>query len=233
MSQIMLTAAYVGALISCAFPLLILLFGLLAARAGRRGELTPDVRRVGIWVVCTGALSLVLYSVGAFSRQNAPAWAAVGLVVLTAALCGWFLSRSPTRSLKIVSWALFFNTLFVAAFGVFALWIAGEALRVSAYSSTNEAEIRAALAKNPNDAAAHSSLGMIYSRRGDRMRSMAEWRQVLRVEPDNVDALLLVSADLSRAGRIDEARPLFQRLAARHDDFSANARRWLARHGRR
>ncbi len=231
MSQLILAAAYVGAVISCAFPLLILLFGLLTARAGRRGELPPEARQVGLWVMCTGVLSLTLYTMAAFSRQNVPAWAAVGLVGLTAALCGWFLSRPLTRPLKIVSGALFFNALVVAAFGVFALSIAGEALRVSAYSNANEAEVRAALSKNPNDAAAHSSLAHIDQGRGDRAGAQAEWRQVLRVEPDNADALLLVSADLSRAGRIDEAKPLYQRLAARHDDLSMNARRWLAKHG--
>ncbi|MDQ2799495.1 MAG: hypothetical protein M3Y13_07625 [Armatimonadota bacterium] len=102
-----------------------------------------------------------------------------------------------------------------------------------AYSNPNEAEVRAALAKNPDDPAAHSSLAHIDENRRDRAGAMAQWRQVLRVEPDNVDALLVLGAELSHDGRIEEARPLFQRLAARHDDFSATARRWLARHSGR
>lgn len=233
MSGWMVAAFDVGGVICCAFPLLLLLFGILAAQANGRGELRPDVRRIGNGVVICGVLSLALYITGSVLRQYALAWIAAGLIVVSAFLCGWFLRSSSVRPLKGISWALFFNAFFVAAFGAFALHLASDTTRLIAYSNTNEVEVRAALAKNPDDAAAHSSLAMIYSMRGDTARAMAEDQQVLRVEPDNAMALLYLGGELSRAGRIEEARPLYQRLAARHDNLSANAQHWLDRHSAR
>ncbi len=58
------------------------------------------------------------------------------------------------------------------------------------------------------------------------------WRLVLRIEPDNKDALMRLDGRLAQQKRIDEARPLFEKLAAANDSYSDNAHKWLAKHGR-
>ena len=201
--------AMIGAAFFYGLPVLLLVFGFLLIRARRRGELTPLVPLVGGGLLGMSLLGVTLFLVGGGLRLMAVAWAAPTVLVAAATLCGWLLRRPLTRPLKIISWLVFFATLIVATFMPFAIWIANEALHVSTYSNTNEDAVRAALAKNPDDPAAHSSLGMIDSMRGDRGGAMAEWRQVLRVEPDNLDALLELGAALTRAGKVDEARPLF------------------------
>lgn len=236
MPDFLMALATAGAVLCfVVFPFLLLTFGVLLMRAARRGEAGAGAVRVGGWLMGAGALSLALYLAGGLSRLFTLGWVAVALTVLAAALCGVFLRRPSTRPLRLVSWVLFGDTLLVAAFLPFALWTATVAVRmadrIAAYDNPNEPEVRAALVKNPNDAAAHSSLARIDSHRGDHAGEMAEWRQVLRVEPDNLDTLLLVGWRLTQEGKVDEARPLFQRLAARHDQFSASAREWLARHG--
>jgi len=223
--------AMIGVAFFYGLPVLLLVLVFLLIRARRRGELAPPLTLMAGCLLGVSTLGVTLFLLGGGPGRSSLAWAAPAVLVAAAVLCGWLLRRPLTRPLKIVSWALFFDTLFVAAFMPFAIWIANEALQISAYSNTNESAVRTALAKNPDDPAAHSSLGMIDNRRGDRAGAMAEWRQVLRVEPDNVDALLLLGAALTRAGKVDEARPLFQRLAARDDGFSPNARKRLARHG--
>ena len=231
MPEFRLILAMIGGLFFCGLPLLLLVFLFLLVRARRSGELAPSPTLAAGWLLGVGALGVTLFLLSGGFRLMALAWAALAVFIVAPVLCGRLLQCSLTRPLRIVSWVLFFDTLVVAAFMPFAVWIASEALRVSAYSNTNETVVRAALAKNPNDAAAHSSLGMIDNMRGDQAGAMAEWRQVLRVEPDNADALLLLGGALTRAGKVEEARPLFQRLAARNDQFSANARKWLGRHG--
>lgn len=226
-----LVMAMIGTAFCYGLPVLLLVFVFLLIRARRRGEIGPPVPLVAGWLLGVSLLGVTLFLLSGGLRLMGMAWGALAVFIAAPILCGLLLRSPLTRPLRIVSWALFFDTLVVAAFMPFAIWIANEALRVSAYSNTNESAVRAALAKNPDDAAAHASLGMIDNMRGDRAGAMAEWRQVLRVEPDNVDALLLLGAALSHAGKVDAARPLFQRLAARNDGFSANARKWLARHG--
>ena len=226
-----MAAITVGSVIACAFPALLLIFGVIMVRAGRKVELASPISQASGWVLGIGLGSLAVYFVGGANRLSSLGWVAIGLLVLSAVLCGWLLRKPLTRAQRHISWLLFFSTLFTAAFGGFAILVAGEASRITAYNNPNETEVRAAIAKNPNDAAAHSSLAHIDMRHQDHTGEIAEWRQVLRVEPDNLDALILLGGRLNQEGQISEARPIFQRLAARNDKFSVNARKWLARHG--
>ncbi len=231
MSDFMTATIMLGTALCFAFPVLLLIFGVLLARATQRAEIDPATRRVGLWLIGAGLLGIALYIVGGLTNLVALCWAAVALAVFTAVLGVLFLCSSLGRSFRAVSWVLLIDTLVVVAFLLFALRVAAAAQKIEAYNNSNEAEVRAALARNPNDPAAHSSLAYIDSHRGDHVGEIAEWRQVLRVEPDNIDALLLLGGRLTQAGKVDEARPIFQRLAARHDQFSANAHKWLVRHG--
>lgn len=231
MNGLTLATVKAGAVLMCAFPVILLIFGIIMVRAGRRGELAASSSQAGMWLSGIGLVGILLAFAGSNSRLPALNWVAIGLVIISAALCGWFLRTPLTRPLKVVAGLLLFELLFVAAFGSFAIWIAGKAAQISAYNNPNEAEVRAALAKNSNDAAAHSSLAQIDMMRGDHAGEMTEWRQVLRVEPDNGDALFLLGARLTRTGRADEAKPLYQKLAAGNSAYAVSARRWLARHG--
>ena len=85
--------------------------------------------------------------------------------------------------------------------------------------------------ETPNDAAAHASLARIDSLHQNHAGAMAEWQQVLRVEPNNDDALLRLAHELIRAHRPDEARPLYQKLASGNGPYRDTARKWLAKHG--
>lgn len=233
MPDFRLILAMIGAAFFYAFPVLLLVFLFLLVRARRRGELAPPPALVAGWLLGVGTLGLTLSLLGGGARSIVTVWVALAVFVVTLVLCGRLLRSPLTRPLRIVSWALFFDTLAVVAFMPFAVWIANEALRVSAYSNTDEAAARAALVKNPNDAAAHSSLGHIEMMRGDHVAEVAEWQQVLRVEPGNEDALFLLGARLAHDGRADEARPLYQKLAAGNGPYANSARHWLARQGRR
>lgn len=231
MTGLTLAAITAGSIIACAFPVLLVIFGVIMVRAGRKGELTSPVSHASSGVLGAGLVSLALYFGAALPHMIMLGWIAIGLLALSAVFCGRILRNPLTRAQRSISWLLLVNMLFTAAFGGFAIWLAGEALHIFAYNNPNETEVRAALARNPNDAAAHSSLAHIDMMHGDHAGEIAEWRQVLRVEPDNLDALILLGGRLSHEGKISEARPIFQRLAARNDKYSVNARKWLARHG--
>lgn len=229
-----LNALSIGASVAfLALPALLLAFGIFLIRSKRQAQTVPAALRLGRFVLGAGGASLLLMIVGGFSRLPIIEWMSVGLLGLSLILCGWFLRAGNGRPLRAVSWALLADMLVLVAFLPFGIWLANLTLHLSAYDNPNEAEVRAALAKNPDDAAAHSSLAQIDGRRGDEAGAIAEERQVLRVEPDNTDALILLGGRLTQAGRIEEARPVFQKLAARNDAYSDNARRWLAKHSPR
>ncbi len=233
MAEWTLAAVTAGSVVTFTFPVLLLIFGVIMVRAGRRGELAAPVSQASGWVLGAGLVGLALYLAAALPHMLMLGWVSIALLALSGLLCARLLRNPLTRAQRSVSWLLLFSTLFTAAFGGFAIWIAGQALRDFAYNNPNEAEVRAAIAKNPNDAAAHSSLAHLDMMRGDHAGDIAEWQQVLRVEPDNLDALLVLGGQLSQERRISEARPIFLRLAARNDQYSVNARKWLARHGGR
>ena len=228
----LVTAAAIAATVAFfAFPVLMAAFVVFLMRANRRASRARPPSRLPLWLLGAGSAGLVLLVVGSFASLAAALWVSVGLLGTSLVLCGLFLRRSQGRPLQGIAWAMFADLAVLVAFLPVGIWIAVSAAHVAAYSNPNEAEVRAAIARNPNDAAAHSSLAMIDEMRGDRAGQIAELRQVLRVEPDNLDALLLLGGRLTQEGKINEARPLFLRLAARNDKFSVNARKWLARHG--
>lgn len=214
-----------------AFPVLLLAFAIFLTRSGRQAQTVPAALRLGRLVLGAGGASLILTGVGSFFRLPIIEWASVGLLALSLVLCGWFLREGQGRPLRGVSWALLTDIFILVIFLPFGIWLANLALKISAYNNFNEPEVRAVLAKNPSDAAAHSSLAQIDMMRGDHAGEVAEWRQVLRVEPGNENALLMLGGKLARTGRMSEARPLFQKLAAGSGPYADNARRWLARHG--
>ena len=227
----------VAEVVMCAFPILVLVYSLLFARARRHQPLEEGTSRRG-WIILGLCLAALVLSIGTsfvMRSSGITSYLIYGiveimlLVTITQSLL--FLRQPLTRPLRFGSGALLANTVLLVLLLPFSVWIAAVALRIGAYNNSNEAEVRAALTRNPNDPAAHSSLAQIDMMRGDHAGEMAEWREVLRVEPDNVDALLLLGGRLTQAGKVDEARPIFQRLAARHDQFSANAHKWLVRHG--
>jgi tetratricopeptide (TPR) repeat protein len=231
--EVALTLAWMGMGVFVLACVLTLALAVMLAR-GRRAVPPPAGKTL------SGA------ALGAFAAGVALTWAAgalgvawLGWLVLALFLAGAALlvpearrrSADPTR--RAVAAALAVCLVLLAAFMPFNIYLAAEAQRIMAYNNPDEGAVRAALARNPDDTAAHSSLGHILSQRGDETAAMAEWRRVLRAEPDNTDALILLGGELTRAGRVGEARPLFQRLAARGGDIGAGARRWLAGHGAR
>lgn len=236
MSDFMTATITLGTALCLAFPVLLLIFGVLFARAARRGEMDPATQRVGVWLISTGLLGTAVYlalcTIPGLTRLLALDWACVALIFFSAVLGGLFLRGSLKRPLRAVSWVFLTDTLVVAAFLPFAIWLAVVAQRNFAYSNPNETEVRAALARNPNDAAAHTSLARIDSQHRNYAGAMAEWREVLRVEPDNNDALLLLAHELARAHRPDEARALYQKLASGNGPYRDGAQKWLARYGK-
>ncbi len=230
----LLTAvAIAGTVAFFAFPVLMAAFVVFLIRANRRLSRAAPSSRLPFWLLGAGSAGLILIVIGSFASLQPALWLAVGLLGASLVLCVLILRERRERPLQGIAWGLFANLLVLVAFLPFGIWIAGVAARAAAYSNPNEAAVRAALAKNPNDPAAHSSLAWIDMMRGDHTGEVAEWRQVLRVEPDNEDALYLLGSRLAQEKRIDEARPLFQKLATGNSLYSVNSRKWLARHSGR
>lgn len=211
-----------------AFPVLMLAFVIFLIRTRRR---TGQVSRRPLWLLGTGSASLLLLVFGAFMRLPVVDGVALGLLVWSLVLCVLLLRSGQGRPLHKITWAIFADLLVLIAVVPVVIWAATLAAQISAASNPNEAEVRATLARDPNDAAAHSSLASIDEMRGDHAGEIAEFQQVLRIEPDNENALCLLGVRLSKEKRIEEARPLFQKLAAGDNAYSANARKWLVRHG--
>lgn len=229
--------AVVAIVAFCLFPALLLAFGILMARANRRAELAPPAARAGRLLLAASVAALALPLIGSIFRTSpiflVTEWTALAVLITGLALCGWLLGRGRVRPLQAFTGALFADMLVLVAFLPLGIWVSGQGQHIAAYSNSNEVEVRAALAKNPNDAAAHSSLAHIDMMRGDHVGEVAEWRQVLLVEPGNEDALFLLGARLAHTGRADETRPLYQKLAAGDGPYADAARHWLARQGER
>lgn len=219
-----------------AFPLVLIAYGVVLSLAGRRGQIEPATRRRG-WIILGLCLAAgVVYLAAALLSLSGTSAAVIALVVVSGLVLlgatvqmGLFL-RQPIRALRVVTGALLADTLLLFACLCVTVPLANRAKQIMAYNNFNEPEVRAALAKNPNDAAAHSSLAQIDMMRGNSASEVTEWRQVLRVEPDNENALFMLANRLVNMHQPGEARPLFQKLAAGDSDYAASARRWLARH---
>jgi tetratricopeptide (TPR) repeat protein len=80
------------------------------------------------------------------------------------------------------------------------------------------AALREVLAANPNDAFARYGLAMEYSTSGNLEGALAEFKMILQHNPDYVPAYQMAGQMLLNAGRIEEARKMF-------DDGIASARR--------
>jgi predicted Zn-dependent protease len=74
------------------------------------------------------------------------------------------------------------------------------------------------LAANPSDAFARYGLAMEYSKAGDVAGALAQYNTLLRGNPDYVPAYQMAGQMLMSAGRIEEARKMFEDgiAAARH-----------------
>lgn len=91
------------------------------------------------------------------------------------------------------------------------LWPALKIMReFGQYSS--EAEAKAALNRNPNDAKAHYTLAEAAQRRNDRKTLLAELETAQRLDPSNEWYKMELSIALQIAGRSDEAVPLLQSI---------------------
>lgn len=220
-----------------AFPVLVLVYGLLLNLDTRRCTVEPAVRRRGQVVLglCLVGVLLV-FSSGLWLRQVGPlAMVFYGLLeillVCAVVLTARFLKQPLRRPLRLATGALLTGGVLLVFCWPMLIVVAGFAQKGAAYSNFNEAEVRAALQKNPNDPAAHSSLAQIEMLHRDHAGAMAEWRQVLLVEPDNEFALYMLGSELTRAHQPEQARPLYQKLASGSGTFQNSARKWLARHG--
>lgn len=72
------------------------------------------------------------------------------------------------------------------------------------------AALKQVLAGNPNDAFARYGLAMEYSKAGDIGAALAEFTTILHSNPDYVPAYQMAGQTLMTAGRIDEARKMFE-----------------------
>jgi predicted TPR repeat methyltransferase len=78
---------------------------------------------------------------------------------------------------------------------------------------------RAAVEVNPASVNAHYNLGDAFERRHDPEAAMEEWLTVVRLSPEDIDALSKVGTYYFRAGRYEEALPYFAQAAAVHPDI--------------
>jgi tetratricopeptide (TPR) repeat protein len=72
------------------------------------------------------------------------------------------------------------------------------------------AALKELLAANPTDAFARYGLAMEYSKSGDIAGALAEYNAILQHNPDYVPAYQMAGQMLMDAGRISEARKMFQ-----------------------
>jgi predicted Zn-dependent protease len=72
------------------------------------------------------------------------------------------------------------------------------------------AALKELLATNPTDAFARYGLAMEYSRTGDVAGALAEYRSILQNNPDYVPAYQMAGQMLMAAGRMEEARKMFE-----------------------
>lgn len=224
--------------VMCAFPVLVLAYGLLLNLDTRRYTVEPAVRRQGRVVLGLCLIGVLLaFSSGLWLRRMGPAAMVFcglleALLLTVLVLTTRFLRQPLRRPVRFASGALLSGGVLLAFCLPVLVFVADFGQKISQYNNFNEAEVRAALQKNPNDPAAHSSLAQIDALHRDHAGAMAEWQQVLRVDPDNQDALFMLAHELIRVHRPDEARPLYQKMASGNGPYRESAQKWLARHGK-
>jgi tetratricopeptide (TPR) repeat protein len=74
------------------------------------------------------------------------------------------------------------------------------------------------LASHPHHVAAHGLLALLYAETGDRARAADEWAFVLRLEPDNFDALRGLGFCMLERAELARARTHLSRAAALRPD---------------
>jgi Tfp pilus assembly protein PilF len=72
------------------------------------------------------------------------------------------------------------------------------------------AALKELLAANPTDAFAHYGLAMEYAKAGDVAGALAEFNTILQHNPEYVPAYQMAGQMLMSAGRIEEARKMFE-----------------------
>jgi tetratricopeptide (TPR) repeat protein len=72
------------------------------------------------------------------------------------------------------------------------------------------AALKELLAADPSNAFARYGLAMEYSKSGDVVSALAEYKSILQSNPDYVPAYQMAGQVLMDAGRTDEARKMFE-----------------------
>jgi predicted Zn-dependent protease len=72
------------------------------------------------------------------------------------------------------------------------------------------ASLKEVLAENPNDAFARYGLAMEYSKAGDVAGALAEFNTIIQHTPDYVPAYQMAGQMLMSAGRLEQARKMFE-----------------------
>ena len=141
------------------------------------------------------------------------------------------------RNGVIVGGVVAFIGLGLGAFMAWDIMIANLAKRIMAYDNPNPnvPALRAALAHNPNDAAANLCLGRYDFLHHHEQAAIRELQQVAALEPEDSpcksEALQFLSLAERKTGRGDLALTTLRRLATHHDGFGEKAREYVARHG--
>jgi len=116
--------------------------------------------------------------------------------------------------------------------GLFLAWdikTANEAKRIGAYNNPDVAAVRTALARNPNDAAAISSMAFSDIGHSNWAGALPEFQQLVRLEPSNREARFMLAHAQMRTEHQAEARQSFQELALQNDLWGRAAKRNLGK----
>ena len=114
-----------------------------------------------------------------------------------------FVNIAPDGILKIDAPATEFYRLFD---------VASELGRKNEYGPAI-AKWNEALALNPEDAQAHSNLGVLLASVGRADEAMAHYRKAMEFEPDYADGYTNLGIALARAGKLDDAIPYLEKAA--------------------
>ena len=90
--------------------------------------------------------------------------------------------------------------------------LAGISLHLEWAWAVSEAEVRRAIALNPNNAMAHQLYGYYLSALGQFDTAIAEMRRALEIDPLSANKQNSLAATFYRAGRYDEALEHFRRV---------------------
>lgn len=144
-----------------------------------------------------------------------------------------------SRNAPVIGGVIACVCLLLTAFLVFDIKIANESKRIMAYNNPrpNIPALRAAVARQPNDAAAWMNLGRYDYFHHNYGAAVPELQQVTRLEPEssdyNSEALFWLANAQLRTGHDDQARATYQHLATYPDVYGSKAREYMSREGGR